>query len=65
MARLRKRRWANTEGDFYVDATCIDCGTCRWVAPDNFDASGNKSCVYHQQSTVSVGCCQQEASYPE
>lgn len=48
MARLRKRRLANAEGDFYVDSTCIDCGTCRWVAPDSFDASGSKSRVYHQ-----------------
>ncbi|MCP4935017.1 MAG: MBL fold metallo-hydrolase [bacterium] len=48
MAILKKRRLSNVEGDFYVDSTCIDCGTCRWVAPESFDASGDKSRVYHQ-----------------
>eukprot|EP00435_Cladocopium_sp_Y103_P067302 s350_g29.t2 len=43
---------ANVEGDFYVDHTCIDCDTCRWMAPDTFGRTGAKgsgqSYVYQQ-----------------
>jgi glyoxylase-like metal-dependent hydrolase (beta-lactamase superfamily II)/ferredoxin len=51
MASVRKRLPANAPGDFYVDSTCIDCGTCRWVAPDSFDAHGDASRVYRQPGT--------------
>src|SRR5215468_75466 len=36
MASLVARLPANVAGDFFVDASCIDCGTCRWVAPASF-----------------------------
>jgi len=48
VASVRKRLPANAPGDFFVDSTCIDCGTCRWVAPDSFDAHGDASRVYRQ-----------------
>jgi ferredoxin len=48
MAKLGNRRAANAAGDFYVDSSCIDCGTCRWVAPESFDAFGGKSRIYSQ-----------------
>ncbi|QYZ67778.1 MAG: beta-lactamase [Gammaproteobacteria bacterium (ex Lamellibrachia satsuma)] len=48
MAMQAKRRASNVVGDFYVDTSCIDCGTCRWVAPESFDVSGSKSRVYYQ-----------------
>jgi glyoxylase-like metal-dependent hydrolase (beta-lactamase superfamily II)/ferredoxin len=48
MASARKRLPANAPGDFYVDRTCIDCGTCRWVAPESFDAHGDASRVFRQ-----------------
>jgi glyoxylase-like metal-dependent hydrolase (beta-lactamase superfamily II) len=48
VASIRKRLPANAPGDFYVDSTCIDCGTCRWVAPASFDAHGDASRVYRQ-----------------
>ncbi len=51
MASLSKRLKTNTHGTFYVDGTCIDCATCRWVAPRSFDAKGTKSRVYHQPET--------------
>ena len=51
MASLKKRRDANTDGDFYVDNTCIDCGTCRWVAPYSFEAHSGKSRVHQQPET--------------
>lgn len=53
MATLKQRRPENTEGDFYVDRTCIDCDTCRWMAPEVFCSVGEQSAVYHQPSTDS------------
>jgi glyoxylase-like metal-dependent hydrolase (beta-lactamase superfamily II)/ferredoxin len=48
MAHLNQRRIENISGDFYVDRTCIDCDTCRWMAPDVFHQAGDQSAVYHQ-----------------
>jgi glyoxylase-like metal-dependent hydrolase (beta-lactamase superfamily II)/ferredoxin len=50
MAQLKQRRLENTSGNFYVDNTCIDCDTCRWIAPEIFLEAGDKSAVYHQPS---------------
>jgi hypothetical protein len=44
MAKVEKRRLENVEGNFYVDSTCIDCDTCRWVAPNTF-ISVNEFCI--------------------
>ena len=52
MASPRKRLPANAPGDFFVDSTCIDCETCRWVAPDSFDAHGDASRVYRQPGSA-------------
>lgn len=38
-------------GDFYVDETCINCGTCRFIAPDTFNDKDRKSRVYKQPDT--------------
>ena len=48
MAKLSKRLETNVAGDFYVDATCIDCGTCRQVAPETF-ADGRDASYVHRQ----------------
>jgi glyoxylase-like metal-dependent hydrolase (beta-lactamase superfamily II)/ferredoxin len=48
MAHLTQRRSENIDGDFYVDRSCIDCDTCRWMAPSVFDRLGDMSAVYHQ-----------------
>ncbi len=48
MAKLKQRRSENISGDFYVDSTCIDCDTCRWMAPEVFHSAGEQSAVYHQ-----------------
>ncbi|MGK7913852.1 MAG: MBL fold metallo-hydrolase [Synechococcus sp.] len=48
MATLSQRRIENVAGDFYVDRTCIDCDTCRWMAPAVFNREGSMSAVYHQ-----------------
>lgn len=50
MAQLQQRRPENVAGDFYVDLTCIDCDTCRWMAPETFEEVGDQSAVYHQPS---------------
>ena len=39
MARLADRLPENAEGDFFVDRSCIDCDTCRFVAPTIFGRS--------------------------
>ena len=38
----------NVPGQFYVDSTCIDCDTCRRVAPGSFAAGGGHSFVAAQ-----------------
>lgn len=48
MASLQKRRPENGPGLFYVDSTCIDCDTCRWMAPDIFSDIGDQSAVTQQ-----------------
>ena len=51
MASFQQRRPANVAGDFFVDATCIDCDTCRWLAPATFAESQGQSAVYRQPET--------------
>jgi len=48
MAHVKLRRPENVNGDFYVDSSCIDCDTCRWMAPEVFYRDGGLSAVYHQ-----------------
>lgn len=48
----RARRAENVGGEFYVDRTCIDCDTCRWMAPSVFNHANSKSAVYHQPETA-------------
>ena len=48
MADPRRRRSENAAGEFYVDATCIDCDTCRWMAPSVFRRAGEQSAVVSQ-----------------
>lgn len=48
MAQINKRLSENVDGAFFVDNTCIDCDTCRWMAPEVFRESNGYSVVYHQ-----------------
>jgi glyoxylase-like metal-dependent hydrolase (beta-lactamase superfamily II)/ferredoxin len=48
MANAKARHPQNVDGDFFVDTTCIDCDTCRWLAPDTFTDIGDQSAVHHQ-----------------
>lgn len=48
MANLQKIVPENIRGEFFVDTTCIDCDTCRQLAPDSFAEAGDYSFVFHQ-----------------
>jgi glyoxylase-like metal-dependent hydrolase (beta-lactamase superfamily II)/ferredoxin len=52
MAHLNQKRSQNVDGDFYVDSSCIDCDTCRWMAPGVFTEVGEQSAVYHQPENL-------------
>jgi glyoxylase-like metal-dependent hydrolase (beta-lactamase superfamily II)/ferredoxin len=52
MADLKKRLPANTEGESYVDSTCIDCDACRQLAPAVFASVGGFSAVRQQPATA-------------
>lgn len=45
MAHPRRRLPGNAEGDLYVDDSCIDCDTCRWIAPETFTRADGQSAV--------------------
>lgn len=38
----------NLPGPWFVDDTCIDCGLCRWLAPDVFGDDADTSYVHAQ-----------------
>src|SRR5690242_15858051 len=38
----------NVPGPFFVDTTCIDCDTCRQLAPATFGETGDFSFVHQQ-----------------
>jgi glyoxylase-like metal-dependent hydrolase (beta-lactamase superfamily II)/ferredoxin len=48
MADPKKRLDTNIAGNFYVDSTCINCDTCRQLAPHSFEEVGEYSAVSHQ-----------------
>ena len=48
MADRTKRLDTNIAGNFYVDSTCINCDTCRQLAPKSFEEVGDYSAVLHQ-----------------
>lgn len=52
MASVKKRLSANVPGVFFVDDTCINCGTCRFIAPNTFSDKDKKSRVYFQPETA-------------
>jgi glyoxylase-like metal-dependent hydrolase (beta-lactamase superfamily II)/ferredoxin len=48
VAKLSERLPENVAGDFYVDRTCIDCATCRQMAPEVFAQGHGFSYVSRQ-----------------
>jgi glyoxylase-like metal-dependent hydrolase (beta-lactamase superfamily II)/ferredoxin len=53
VANPRKRVPENVPGDFFVDSTCIDCDTCRQIAPAVFGQAATTSFVKAQPSAGS------------
>lgn len=51
MASAARSLAHNVPGEFYVDSTCIDCDTCRWMAPDTFTSREDQSSVHRQPAT--------------
>lgn len=49
MATQSKRLRSNVVGDFYVDSSCIDCATCRWMVPEVFDQADAGQSKVHSQ----------------
>jgi len=48
MARADQRHPGNVAGDWFVDTRCIDCGTCREIAPLLFAEAHGASVVQRQ-----------------
>ncbi|MBA3321135.1 MAG: MBL fold metallo-hydrolase [Pyrinomonadaceae bacterium] len=51
MSDIRQCLPENVAGDFYVDASCIDCDACRQIAPATFRDHGDQSSVHAQPQT--------------
>jgi glyoxylase-like metal-dependent hydrolase (beta-lactamase superfamily II)/ferredoxin len=52
MADPKKRVPENVPGDFFVDSTCIDCDTCRQIAPQIFGEATASAFVREQPHTI-------------
>ena len=52
MANAKLRLRENVPGAFFVDSTCIDCDTCRQLAPETFRDHGGQSSVCRQPATA-------------
>lgn len=52
MANTSIRVSENVVGDFFVDSTCIDCDTCRQLAPRTFGEAPNHSFVRNQPASL-------------
>lgn len=48
MANFERRDPRNAAGAWFVDDRCIDCDTCRQLAPAVFGETGDQSVVVHQ-----------------
>lgn len=60
MADKTQKVRENVPGQFYVDATCIDCDLCRETAPRNFvrqDAEGYSFVVLQPASAAEEAAC--------
>lgn len=55
MANAAKRLSSNVDGNFFVDSTCINCDTCRQLAPATFSEQDDYSFVAHQPADREEG----------
>jgi glyoxylase-like metal-dependent hydrolase (beta-lactamase superfamily II)/ferredoxin len=51
VASLSKKLTKNVEGNYFVDSSCINCDTCREIAPSVFTESNGYSIVLKQPET--------------
>ena len=51
MANVNKCVPENVPGEFCVDTTCLDCDTCRQLAPDTFSETAAYAFVHTQPQT--------------
>ncbi len=51
MARQSNRLSENAPGEFFVDDSCIDCDTCRQIAPEVFGSAAGTARVATQPSS--------------
>ncbi len=51
MANPNKRVVESVTGEFFVDTTCIDCDTCRQIAPEVFGETAEYAFVHRQPET--------------
>src|SRR5687767_1794093 len=52
MANPTKAVRENVPGEFFVDSTCIDCDTCRQVAPRTFGEAADTAFVKAQPASA-------------
>ena len=52
VADIRKLLPQNADGEFFVDSTCVNCDTCRQLAPATFGDTGDYAYVRAQPATV-------------
>jgi glyoxylase-like metal-dependent hydrolase (beta-lactamase superfamily II)/ferredoxin len=45
MALESRKRSQNVPGNYFVDDSCINCGTCYWMAPDSFTEVSESAAV--------------------
>ena len=62
MARVALRHRDNVPGEWFVDERCIDCGTCREVAPQLFASVGDQSVVARQPVPRPPDCADDPAA---
>ena len=68
MANIHKRVAEDVPGDFFVDSTCIDCDTCRQMAPAVFAEAGDHAFVHaatpNADAASTVPCAHWSAARP-
>ena len=64
VARVALRHRENAEGAWFVDTRCIDCGTCREIAPEIFSVAGDQSIVAVQPDADEHGQLRRLARRP-
>ncbi len=52
VANFSKSVHENVAGEFFVDSTCIDCDTCRQLAPETFGEASEYAYVFSQPTKL-------------